>query len=142
MTKPTDIKPPDLLFGDYVRRAHAQHYDHCEATGSWSGIYTTAFYRALERHLVKAINPLFSRIDAETAGIDRLALRRTLECRQDYNTDELVTLFLQVLAEHAAGPPAFGHLAEGRMGVTDTQLWWQQLTLFREAILDELLATV
>ena len=141
MSKPTDVKPPGLIFGDYVRRAHAQHYRDCESTGSWSGIYTTAFYRDLERHLVKAINPLYNQIDDETSGTDQAKLRRALENRQDYNTDELVTLFLQVLDERSAGPPAFGHLAEGRMGVTDRQLWWRQLRLFREAVLDEVLAT-
>jgi hypothetical protein len=137
---PPDPKNDRLVFGDSVRRAHAEHFDRCETTGSWSGIYANAFYRDLERHLVLAINPLFERIQAELDGDDRRRMTLLLECRQDYETDQLVSLFLQTLADTKAGPPAFGHLGEGRMGINDPQRWWQQLRLFQEAVLDEVLA--
>lgn len=140
MPTPTDFNPNRRDFGDYVRRVHAQHFDDCETTGSWSGIYTNAFYRDLERHLVLAINPLYERLRVELNEDDRRRLTWALEARQDYDTDRLVTVYLQVLDDHGRPTPAFGHLGEGRMGITDPQRWWQQLNWFQEAILDEVLS--
>jgi len=117
-----------------VRQRHGQHFDQCEATGRHSGIYFDFMSRDLTPHLLAVLRELETRAAMVLAGEPRRRVLALLYEHQDREPWRLATFFIQTSDAESPARLGFGHLGDGRMGITDQDRWQFHLDEFRENI--------
>jgi hypothetical protein len=134
MSEPRPQLPRARGAEDPSRQRHGPHFDHCEATGRYSGIYYDCFSRDMESHLLAVLRELETRAAMVLAGEPRRRVLSLLYDRQDNEPWSLVSFFIQTSDAETPRRLGFGHVGAGLLGITDPERWQRHLDEFRESV--------
>lgn len=134
--RPSDQPPagPDNGPADVARLRLGLHFNDCEATGRYSGIYLEYLSRDLGPHLRSALRELETRASMVLAGEPRRRVLALLYDRQDHHPERLPAYFIQCTDAYAPWQLGFGHVGSGQMDVTEAEVWQEHLDGFRENV--------
>jgi len=126
--------PSQNRLGDNIRLRHGLHFNDCEAMGRHSQVYLEYLCRDLEPYLLAVLRELETRASMVLAGEPRRRVLALLYDRQDNESDQLASYFIQGTDAESPWQLGFGHVGSGHMGITDPDVWQQNLDEFRENI--------
>jgi hypothetical protein len=126
--------PSQDRHGDNIRLRHGLHFNDCEAMGRHSQVYLDYLCRDLEPYLLAVLRELETRASMVLAGEPRRRVLALLYDRQDNEADQLACYFIQCTDAESPWQLGFGHVGSGHMGITDPDVWQQNLDDFRENI--------
>lgn len=126
--------PSQDRHGDNIRLRHGLHFNDCEAMGRHSQVYLDYLCRDLEAYLIAVLRELETRASMVLAGEPRRRVLALLYDRQDNAPDQLASYFIQCTDAESPWQLGFGHVGSGHMGITDPDVWQQNVDEFRENI--------
>lgn len=126
--------PSQDRHGDNIRLRHGLHFNDCEAMGRHSQVYLDYLCRDLEPYLLAVLRELETRASMVLAGEPRRRVLALLYDRQDNEPDQLASYFIQCTDAESPWQLGFGHVGSGHMGITDPDVWQQNVDEFRENI--------